>query len=101
MTRSEKTRKPSLGRWTLSAFVLLTCLRVWIGPTPVVQSAYAQIPDSGLQRKQTIEEIKRTNALLSEIRNLLKDGTLNVRVAGADKKAGASAPPRVPRRAKP
>ena len=63
--------------------------------------ASAQIPDSGLQRKQTIDEIRRTNALLTEIRNLLKNDTLNVRVAGADKKASASAAPRAPRRAKP
>ena len=101
MSRSENTGKPSLGRWALSAFVLFTCLRVWLGPTPMVESAYAQIPDSGLQRKQTIDEIRRTNALLSEIRNLLKDGTFNVRVAGADKKASASAAPRAPQRAKP
>jgi hypothetical protein len=73
-------------------FVIATCLRVWIGPLPVLPAAYGQIPDAGLQRKQILEESIRTNQLLSEIRLLLAEKTLNVRIAGADnsKDAGSS-----------
>lgn len=82
--------QPRNRRWLASAaalFVLLTCLRVWTGPAPLLEAARAQIPDSGLQRQQLLDETRRTNRLLTEIKQLLKEGTLNVRVRGADNQA--------------
>jgi len=64
--------------------VLATCLRVWIGPFPILPSAYGQIPDAGLQRKLILEEAIRTNQLLTEVKTLLAERTLNVRIQGAD-----------------
>lgn len=63
----------------------LTCLRVWFGPLDTLPVASAQVPDSGRQRLELIEEVRRTNALLFEIRQILTSGTLNVRSIAADK----------------
>lgn len=75
-----------LDRWSqrvLVAFVLLSCIRAWTGPwTP--PEAMAQIPDPGAQRREQIDEARRTNQLLSEIRSILADQVLNVRIHSAD-----------------
>lgn len=79
-------------RAVLCAAIVLTCARVWIGPIPLTESASAQIPDSGAQRKAIVEELEQTNLTLLAIRNqlaeihkILATGTLNVRTAAADK----------------
>jgi len=76
--------KPRFWRTLVVGFVLLSCLRAWIGTAPQSDVALAQIPDSGLQRKLLIEESKRTNQLLTEIRQILSERTFNVRIQGAD-----------------
>jgi len=73
-------------------FVLLSCLRVWTGPFPVLESAYGQIPDAGLQRKQLLDEAKRSNELLNEIKQVLTTATLHVRLEGADNQGAPAAP---------
>lgn len=65
-------------------FVILTCFRIWIGPFPLLERAEAQIPDAGLQRKQLVDEARRTNELLSDIKRILETQTLHVRLQGAD-----------------
>jgi len=78
---------PSAGRilrgafWTIG---VLTVLRVWCGVSPALPEAAAQIPDAGKQRLALVQQVERTNALLSDIKGLLEQGTLNVRLAGAD-----------------
>lgn len=67
--------------------VLATCFRVWVGPFPLTPQARGQLPDSALQRKHILEEARRTNQILGEIKQILQSQTLNVRVVGADKKA--------------
>ena len=85
--------------WLLIAFVLASCVRVWLGPANVVPSAQAQIPDSGLQRQKQLDAINQTNSLLQQIQATLEHGTLNVRVAGTDKKGGKTVvPPGQPQR---
>ncbi len=76
-------------------FVLLTCLWVWVGPTAVLPAAQAQIPDSGLQRKLLLDEARRTNLLLVEIKQILTSHTFNVRMEGADNQARPPVKPRV------
>lgn len=93
---SYQHRKVGLLRAGIIVFVLASCLRAWVGSVPVLATARAQIPDSGLQRKQVIEASRRTNELLTEIKQLLATGTFNVRIVGADntstdKKAGRPA----------
>ncbi len=65
-------------------FVILTCLRVWMGSNTTISSAQAQIPDSGMQRKLLLEEVKRSTEILQDIRRILSTQTLKVRIEGAD-----------------
>ena len=65
-------------------FIILTCFRIWLGPFPLLERAEAQIPDAGLQRKQLIDESRRTNELLSDIKRILETQTLHVSLQGAD-----------------
>ncbi len=84
MVRQFQLQKRRLLKVGISLFVLLTCIRVWVGPVAILEPAQAQIPDSGLQRKLILDETRRTNQLLAEIKQLLKTHTFNVRVQGAD-----------------
>ncbi len=86
MSTASQTRRGRLIRSVLAILVLLSCMRAWLGPTEFVTPAQAQIPDSALQRKLLLEEARRTNQLLSEIKQILTSRTLNVRVQGADNK---------------
>lgn len=81
-------------RFSLGLLILVTCLRVWVGPTPILQEAQGQIPDSAMQRNQLLEEARRTNRLLEEITKLMQEHTFNVRVQGADNQGPAPAIPR-------
>ncbi len=93
--------QPQRARWlrhVIVGFVLLTCFRIWTGAQPMVESARAQLPDSAAQRFRLIEEIRRSNELLADIRKILDTQTLNVRLQGADNQATA---PAAPRRSKP
>jgi len=79
-----QTRNPRFTDRLVVFFVILTCLRIWIGPFPILERAEAQIPDAGLQRKQLVDEARRTNELLSDIKRILETQTLQVRLQGAD-----------------
>lgn len=68
--------------------LLLTCLRIWTGPEPLIKQAHAQIPDAGRQRQLLVDETRKTNQLLAEIAQILRERTLNVRLAPADTKPG-------------
>jgi hypothetical protein len=86
-------RPRALARFLLTGFVVMTCLRVWLGPWESATTAQAQIPDSGLQRKQAIDEARRTNELLAEIKSILQHEVLNVRVESADNPSGSPIKP--------
>ncbi len=73
-------------RLFLGTLLVFTCLRVWSGPIDVLPAAVAQIPDAGRQRLRLVELTGETNRLLREIKDLLKSGSLQVRVEGTDKK---------------
>jgi hypothetical protein len=87
-----------LRRYVLPTLIAATCVRVWMGSPDVVPAARAQIPDSGLQRKQLIESVDRTNALLSEIVDLLKNRGIKLRPGDTDnsRDAGPKAAARPP-----
>ena len=68
-------------------FALATCLRVWIGPDRILPEARAQIPDAGMQRKLLVDEVRKTNRLLTEIKEILTSHTLNAPSKGADNQA--------------
>lgn len=76
--------------WThvlIAIAVIATFLRVWFGPVSMNARAMAQIPDSGLQRKLMLEELRLTNQILGEMHKLLTSHTFNVRISGADNQA--------------
>ena len=75
-------------RAAIAFFVLITCVRVWVGPIQFLDRAHGQLPDPGLQRKAALTEAKRTNQLLAEIKQVLETKVLNVRIVAADKKVG-------------
>ena len=91
MSTENDRRRDGLGGRLMVLVVLATCLRVWMGPVAITESARAQIPDSGLQRQQVLEETRRTNLLLTEIKQVLISHTFNVRVQGADNQADTPA----------
>ncbi len=95
MRNLQRDDNPAL-RFILKALgcliVLTTCLRVWIGPFSILPEAYGQIPDAGMQRKLILEEAVRANQLLADIKTMLAEHTLNVRIQGADNPAGAGTP---------
>jgi hypothetical protein len=58
----------------------------WLGP--IAQPALGQIPDSGAQRSQMLQEMQATNAKLDKIIESLDGGNLQVRIAKSDDKQG-------------
>jgi hypothetical protein len=58
----------------------------WLGPSVYVAPAGAQIPDSGAQRMQMIDELRSANAKLEKITALLESGKLQVHAVMPDDK---------------
>ena len=79
-----------VARWArvvIGVFLLLTCIRAWVGQGTTASRAYAQIPDSGMQRKVLIDEIRKTNQLITQLAATMKTHTFKVRIEGTDKQA--------------
>ena len=87
MERRCQLQRGRLVRGVVSLAILAICIRIWTGPASVIEPAQAQLPDSAMQRRELLEEAKRTNQLLGQIRQLLQSHTFNVRIAGADNQA--------------
>jgi hypothetical protein len=64
--------------------------------SPGLPAAKAQIPDTGLQRKELIEAAARTNQSLEEIKEVLRNQVLKVRVVSTDTDKKATQPPKKP-----
>lgn len=74
--------------------------------SPGLPSACAQIPDSGLQRKEMIDAIERSNQRLDAIREAIRTQVFRVQVVNADNdrrpapapaKSSSTAKPSTPR----
>ena len=92
--RKHRSGVQHLVRGGVGAFLVLTCLRVWLGPEPILPRAQAQLPNPAAQRLEMVKELRRTNELLEAIDKRLKTGTLHVRLEGADNQSDASTGPR-------
>lgn len=70
--------------------VLLTVIAIelWGGRPGLVPAAHAQIPDSGLQRRQMTAELVKTNSLLERILKHLETKPIKVKIEAPDKSAG-------------
>lgn len=75
--------------------VLLTVIAVELADrgTPGLPTAQAQIPDTGRQRQQLVEESRQSNRLLSAILEHLQTKTVKVEVKQTDtRKVGRDSP---------
>ena len=88
MSIGGRKRRHPWAYYVVVVFGVLTCARVWLGPAQVLPEVHAQIPDSGLQRKELLEEVRRTNQVLAEIKQVLLTQTIQVRLQGADNHSG-------------
>lgn len=84
MVQPIRARGSSLRSGMLLGVLLVGTAMFVIGPQRLVEPAMAQIPDSGLQRKQILAEARRANQLLGEIKQLLT----TIAREEADKKKG-------------
>jgi hypothetical protein len=89
MNKNTRRQESKYMRMVIGLGAVLTVIRVWTGPVLLIEQASAQIPDSGPQRKQLLDETRRTNQLLQEIKQILDTGTLHVRFPGADNPSDA------------
>jgi hypothetical protein len=83
----------SLDRYTgclltaIAGLLSIIAVELWVGLSDGNQ-AQAQIPDTGMQRKQIVDEARRTNELLEKILNHLQTGSVKVKLENADKTGG-------------
>jgi hypothetical protein len=84
-------REFTLDRFTRGVLVALTVLltiiviELWAGRPTMTPEARAQVPDSGAQRNQMIEETRRTNQLLEQILDHLRTKPVKVKTVDTDK----------------
>ncbi len=89
-------RSRSWSRTILTAVVLATCLKVWVGSPPLLSQAKAAQANPAVQRKLALAQAIRTNELLVGIKGLLEHHTLNVRIRSADNQPDSARNPRRP-----
>jgi hypothetical protein len=67
-------------RWIVLMLVLQAVILFgqWVGQ-PTLSTARAQIPDTGAQRQEIIDQIKITNSKLDELISLLQSGNVRVK----------------------
>ena len=73
--RQESRAKPY--RVLLIFLAVATLWRVWL-PSPQLPAAYGQIPDSGKQRQEILDEARRTNQLLMAVGNASSSEAVNI-----------------------
>jgi hypothetical protein len=80
----------------LCGAAIVVTLGLWlVSTTATPRLALAQVPDSGLQRQQMIEELRASNRKLDEIAGLLRE-IRDARAAEEKKPAPAAKPARTP-----
>ena len=87
--RKGDSRQPKMVVALVGTMVVALCILWCMAGTTLLSKAQAQLPNPAVQRLDLVQEVRRTNELLEEIRQLLKSGTLHVRVVGADNQADA------------
>lgn len=89
-----RTRILTLDPWVnrllaaIAVFLLTIAIELWGLSGALPATAVAQVPDTGLQRKQLIDEARRTNELLSAILDQLRGGVIKVESVNPDKEKG-------------
>lgn len=75
---------------TIAGLLTVIAVELWVGLSDSGR-AMAQIPDTGLQRKQIVDEARKTNELLEKILDHLQTGSMKVKLESADKASGKKA----------
>ena len=91
MTTYEMSRGKRVLRVIAGVLLVLTGVRVWVGPDAWSARAQAQIPNAGTQRADLLSEVSRTNQLLQEVLDTLRTKTIKVEVQDAGERAGKGA----------
>jgi hypothetical protein len=78
----------------LTALLTIIAIELWAGRPDGVSTAQAQIPDTALQRREIVEETRRSNALLEQILEHLKTKPVQVTIK-ADERKQAGGPARM------
>lgn len=78
----------------LTVLLTIIAIELWVGRPDSVMTAQAQIPDTALQRREIVEETRRTNALLEQILEHLKTKPVQVTIK-ADERKPSGGPARV------
>lgn len=71
----------------IAVLLAVLIVELWALRPDTAQPAHAQIPDTGLQRQQIVEEQRRTNDLLSATLEHLRTKPIKVRVEASEKPA--------------
>ncbi len=72
---------------TIAGLLCVIAVELWVGLGDRGR-VQAQIPDTGLQRKQIVDETRQTNDLLQKILDHLRTGSVKVKMESADKPTG-------------
>ena len=72
---------------TIAGLLAVVAVELWVGLGESGR-AQAQIPDTGLQRQQILEEARKTNTVLEKILDHLRTGSVKVKMESADKASG-------------
>ncbi|HWB53096.1 MAG TPA: hypothetical protein VG722_02855 [Tepidisphaeraceae bacterium] len=70
----------NIPRWIVLMLALQTLILLgqWVGQ-PALSTAQAQIPDTGAQRQEIIDQLKITNSKLDDLITLLQSGNIRVK----------------------
>ena len=88
---NDSTNARWLRIWLSAITLLLAIIAIELSAVmgPIESRAWAQIPDSGLQRKQMVDAQERSNSILEGILQHLRSQTIKVKVVGTDKDSKA------------
>jgi hypothetical protein len=75
----------------IAAILALIAMELWVAMPGQGPQARAQIPDSGLQRHQLIDDVRKTNELLERVLKHLETQRIKV-TTRADEKNEAAGP---------
>lgn len=68
--------------WLVVLVLLAGTLLWWSSGRPVAGQAVPPLPDAAAQRQAILQELRRLNTQVDQIRRLLDSGSLRVRVVG-------------------
>lgn len=79
----------------LTALLTIIAIELWVGRPDSMPTAQAQIPDTALQRREIVEETRRSNLLLEQILEHLKTKPVQVTIKADERKTVGGPAPRV------